>query len=141
VATVRTDVLCNVQVYESCFGSDVVKEVRQEMKAACAKCAGVSATAPGQAVPPPAEPSDKRKAAVSAVPPSFDATRLQQAILGFRSPAQQVCELPFLPDFVTEDNTAFWDIAAWSRSRPWFQRFITLMKRRSTPAKLHGAIS
>jgi hypothetical protein len=68
----------------------VVKEVRQEMKAACAKCAGVSATAPGQAVPAPADPGDKRGPPLGAVPPAFDASRLQQAILGFRSPAQQV---------------------------------------------------
>jgi hypothetical protein len=82
---------CNVQVYESCFGSDVVKEVRQEMKAACAKCAGVSATAPGQASSALADPADKRKP-LTAVPPTFDANRLQQAILGFRTPVQQVSE-------------------------------------------------
>lgn len=82
-----------MQVYESCLGSDVVKEVRQEMKAACAKCAGVSATAPGQAAPAVVEPSDNRKPATG----SFDATRLQQAILGFRSPAQQVRASSFLP--------------------------------------------
>jgi hypothetical protein len=80
-------------VYESCFGADVVKEVRQEMKAACAKCAGVSATAPGQASPPAADAGDKRKPPLGAVPPTFDATRLQQAILGFRSPVQQVSDL------------------------------------------------
>jgi hypothetical protein len=34
------------------------------------------------------------------VPPTFDATRLQQAILGFRSPVQQVSE-PSLPAFGT----------------------------------------
>ncbi|XP_069702275.1 uncharacterized protein [Periplaneta americana] len=87
-----------MKVYESCLGPDVVKEVRQEMKAACAKCAGVSATAPGQALhPPPSDPlgvpvppmTDKRKPPVGAVPPTFDPTRLQQAILGFRNPAQQ----------------------------------------------------
>lgn len=66
-----------------------MKEVRQEMKAACAKCAGVSATAPGQSSHPLADPADKRKP-LGAVPPTFDATRLQQAILGFKSPAQQV---------------------------------------------------
>ena len=70
------------------------------MKAACAKCAGVSATAPGQAVPSPADPGDKRKPPLGAVPPTFDATRLQQAILGFRSPVQQVSE-PSLPAFDT----------------------------------------
>lgn len=68
----------------------MVKEVRQEMKAACAKCAGVSATAPGQAVPSPADPGAQKKPPLGAVPPTFDTTRLQQAILGFRSPAQQV---------------------------------------------------
>ena len=88
----NSTVTCNTQVYESCFGSDVVKEVRQEMKAACAKCAGVSATAPGQAVPSPSDAADKKKLPLAAVPPSFDATRLQQAILGFRSPVQQVRE-------------------------------------------------
>lgn len=81
-----------MQVYESCFGSDVVKEVRQEMKAACAKCAGVSATAPGQAASPAADAADKRKPPIGTVPPTFDATRLQQAILGFRSPVQQVSD-------------------------------------------------
>jgi hypothetical protein len=60
------------------------------MKAACAKCAGVSATAPGQAVPSPAEPGDKKKLPLGAALPTFDATKLQQAILGFRSPVQQV---------------------------------------------------
>lgn len=81
-------------MYESCFGSEVVKEVRQEMKAACAKCAGVSVTAPGQAVPSLSDPADKKKPPppLAAVPPTFDATRLQQAILGFRSPVQQVSE-------------------------------------------------
>ena len=79
-------------MYESCFGSEVVKEVRQEMKAACAKCTGVSVTAPGQAVPSPLEPADKKKPPLAAVPPMFDANRLQQAILGFRSPVQQVSE-------------------------------------------------
>jgi hypothetical protein len=74
----------------------VVKEVRQEMKAACAKCAGVSATAPGQAVPSPSDPAaDKKKLPLPAVPPTFDATRLQQAILGFKSPAQQVSETSY----------------------------------------------
>jgi len=96
-------VTCNAQVYESCFGSEVVKEVRQEMKAACAKCAGVSATAPGQAVPSPADPADKKKLPLAAVPPTFDATRLQQAILGFRSPVQQVSETSYsLPIFLAE---------------------------------------
>ncbi|PSN39312.1 hypothetical protein C0J52_15573 [Blattella germanica] len=65
-----------MKVYESCFGPDVVKEVRQEMKAACAKCAGVSATAPGQAVPPPPQSDmDKRKPPpVGAMPPTIRAT-------------------------------------------------------------------
>lgn len=35
----------NLQVYESCFGPEVVKEVRKEMKLATAKCTGLS-TAP-----------------------------------------------------------------------------------------------
>ncbi|XP_021934296.1 transcription elongation factor SPT5-like [Zootermopsis nevadensis] len=91
-----------MKVYESCFGSDVVKEVRQEMKAACAKCAGVSATAPGQAVPSLAEPSDKKKPPAGAVPPSFDATRLQQAILSFRSPPQQN---PLLSGYIQQSPT------------------------------------
>jgi len=92
-------------VYESCFGSEVVKEVRQEMKAACAKCAGVSATAPGQAVPSPSDPTDKKKPPLAAVPPTFDATRLQQAILGFRSPVQQVSDTSYsLPLFSGCEN-------------------------------------
>jgi hypothetical protein len=95
-----------VQVYESCFGSDVVKEVRQEMKAACAKCAGVSATAPGQAAPPAADADDKRKPP-GTLPPTFDATKLQQAILGFRSPVQQVSELS-LPFISKLNQVLFW---------------------------------
>jgi hypothetical protein len=63
------------------------------MKAACAKCSGVSATAPGQATPTLADPADKRKP-LGALPPTFDATRLQQAILGFRTPVQQVSVSP-----------------------------------------------
>lgn len=35
----------DLQVYESCLGPDVVKEVRKEMKLATAKCTGLS-TAP-----------------------------------------------------------------------------------------------
>ncbi|XP_014278128.1 uncharacterized protein [Halyomorpha halys] len=41
-----------MKVYESCFGQDVVKEVRMEMKVAASKCAGISPSAPGSMSPP-----------------------------------------------------------------------------------------
>lgn len=37
------------QIYESCFGAEVVKEIRREMKAACAKCSSMS----NERAPPP----------------------------------------------------------------------------------------
>lgn len=35
-------------MYEACFGQDVVKEVRMEMKAAASKCAGMVAPQPSK---------------------------------------------------------------------------------------------
>ncbi|XP_047108232.1 uncharacterized protein LOC124777023 [Schistocerca piceifrons] len=53
-----------MKVYESCFGADVVREVRQEMRAACAKCASMAHGSPAPAAaqqearpPPPPPPS------------------------------------------------------------------------------------
>nr|CAD7571869.1 unnamed protein product [Timema californicum] len=89
-----------MKVYESCLGPDVVKEVRKEMKAACAKCSGVSPADPDQEglsqepgssfVPPadtptPAKKPGKPPGTINAAQAAFDPVKLQQAILGFRA--------------------------------------------------------
>lgn len=45
------------QVYESCFGDEVVREVREEMRAAAARCAAVSSMQPVSVGPMQAEPA------------------------------------------------------------------------------------
>ncbi|XP_066998552.2 uncharacterized protein [Anabrus simplex] len=67
-----------MKVYESCFGPDVVKEVRKEMRAACAKCAAMSTPKP-EGAPAPATTIEKKRPT-----PQFDPAKLQQAILGFK---------------------------------------------------------
>lgn len=92
-----------MQVYENCFGPEVVKEVRKEMKIATAKCNGNMpmsvptpsvgslkvamgssnvhefSSAPQQVHAKPAPLEDA--ASFSKTQPSIDITKLQQAIL------------------------------------------------------------
>ncbi|XP_054272350.1 uncharacterized protein LOC128992676 [Macrosteles quadrilineatus] len=103
-----------MKVYESCFGPDVVKEVRKEMKVATAKCTGLSTTPlkiqhfdppqhhnlvktqPGNsqvhnialsATKPPATPAPPP--ASESATPGFDLNKLQQVIMsGYNKHAQ-----------------------------------------------------
>ncbi|XP_045471460.1 uncharacterized protein LOC123678469 [Harmonia axyridis] len=79
-----------MKIYESCFGSEVVKQIRKEMKAACAKCA--SFETPQMALPterplptnmPPQEmPHESGNTLYQQQP--FDQEKLNQAILAYR---------------------------------------------------------
>lgn len=94
-----------MQIYESCFGENVVKQIRREMKAACAKCA-ILETPPlgpvsiqGQSGVPtsqnennqdgtkngplPNEASIDQENSVNP-PLTFDPEKLHQAILAYR---------------------------------------------------------
>ncbi|GLV37913.1 hypothetical protein CBL_06385 [Carabus blaptoides fortunei] len=104
-----------MKIYESCFGSDVVKQIRQEMKAACAKCASMESP-----ITPPAplqehtmipsvqgenhQESTKHDAVNteeenSVHPkPVFDPTKLHQAILAYRPNPYQPTFRPFTPN-------------------------------------------
>lgn len=91
----------STQVYENCFGPDVVKEVRKEMKIATAKCNGnmpMSVPTPSMgslklAMGPTTsmhefssthqqhQANPQEEAPFSKTQPSIDITKLQQAIL------------------------------------------------------------
>lgn len=79
-----------MKIYESCFGSEVVKQIRKEMKAACAKCASYELP---QMAPPTERPSptnlpsqDMPHEAGNVLYPQqhFDQEKLNQAILAYR---------------------------------------------------------
>ncbi|KAJ8942855.1 hypothetical protein NQ314_009917, partial [Rhamnusium bicolor] len=88
-------------IYESCFGEDVVKQIRREMKLACAKCASldVPPTIPPTTAAPPEEKPQEDGSGPNSVyqsQPTFDAEKLHQAILAFRpNPMQQPSYRPF----------------------------------------------
>lgn len=70
-----------MKIYESCFGPEVVKQIRKEMKAACAKCALLESSP----TPPPPPVQDSGNGPSNGGPsPSFDAEKLHQAILAYR---------------------------------------------------------
>ncbi|XP_065163473.1 LOW QUALITY PROTEIN: uncharacterized protein [Atheta coriaria] len=89
-----------MKIYESCFGPEVVKQVRKEMKAACAKCATYEQPQPtAQALPrPPPPPHGSYDNREPQIPPqiadpentmyanqqTIDPEKLQQAILSYR---------------------------------------------------------
>ncbi|XP_074027053.1 uncharacterized protein [Leptinotarsa decemlineata] len=88
-----------MKIYESCFGDEVVKQIRKEMKQACAKCANMDSptyTAPTYAPPtPPTEEKPQQGEEINPDPnsvyqPSIDSHKLHQAIIAFRpnSPSQ-----------------------------------------------------
>ncbi|XP_017777220.1 PREDICTED: uncharacterized protein LOC108563138 [Nicrophorus vespilloides] len=78
-----------MKIYESCFGADVVKQIRKEMKAACAKCASYEAPPPPRTTTPPPFEAEKDvitdpENTVYANQQTFDPAKLHQAILSFR---------------------------------------------------------
>ncbi|KAG5896396.1 hypothetical protein JTB14_009601 [Gonioctena quinquepunctata] len=94
-----------MKIYESCFGEDVVRQIRKEMKLACAKCANTDA--PSFATPLPPTSAEEKPTQVDEIlpapisvyhnePSSFDAQKLHQAILAFRpNTAPQSSYRPF----------------------------------------------
>ncbi|XP_056645868.1 uncharacterized protein LOC130451094 [Diorhabda sublineata] len=79
-----------MKIYESCFGEQVVKQIRQELKKACAKCSSFEET---PFIPNPIPPTPELKPQTpqevpgynSAFPQSsIEAEKLHQAILAFR---------------------------------------------------------
>ncbi|XP_044266373.1 uncharacterized protein LOC123012485 isoform X1 [Tribolium madens] len=68
-----------MKIYESCFGQEVVKQIRKEMRAACAKCSALE-TPPA----PEQKPPNKNEENQFPVQPNFDAEKLHQAILAYR---------------------------------------------------------
>lgn len=84
------------QIYESCFGPEVVKQIRKEMKAACMKCAAYEPptlpphhptlpTRPVTTLPPKLEGgiSDPENT-LYANAQTFDIDKLNHAILAYR---------------------------------------------------------
>ncbi|XP_076256865.1 uncharacterized protein LOC143194162 isoform X2 [Rhynchophorus ferrugineus] len=78
-----------MKIYESCFGPDVVRQIRHEMKAACAKCASYEAP-PTTPAPQPttveAQPADS-PTGNSGFPNNnapLDIEKLHQAIMAYR---------------------------------------------------------
>lgn len=82
------------QIYESCFGEEVVKQIRKEMKAACAKCAALETPPVVPQQRPTSPPLDDHQKIDTITEPentifsnqqsTFDADKLHQAILAFR---------------------------------------------------------
>ncbi|CAG9768984.1 unnamed protein product [Ceutorhynchus assimilis] len=81
-----------MKIYESCFGSEVVRQIRKEMKAACTKCASYEEP---PSTPAPASSSEEPQAdaqapsansvyAAAGTAPNFDADKLHQAIMAYR---------------------------------------------------------
>lgn len=85
-----------MKIYESCFGPDVVRQIRQEMKVACAKCASyeLPVTTPA---PPPSSTTEEphQNDASNGLPASpnaafapgtspIDVEKLHQAIMAYR---------------------------------------------------------
>ncbi|KAH0807394.1 hypothetical protein GEV33_015397 [Tenebrio molitor] len=84
-----------MKIYESCFGPEVVKQIRKEMKAACAKCSALE-TSPS---PPSTNPPNTNVPENPPQLPNFDADKLHQAILAYRpnSPPPTPFYRPYAP--------------------------------------------
>ncbi|GJQ82188.1 hypothetical protein Trydic_g6016 [Trypoxylus dichotomus] len=80
-----------IKIFESCFGQEVVKEIRKELKAACMKCQGIDGAAP-VASATAQKPIGQHKLDVITEPENtlyanqqiFPTEKLHQAILAFR---------------------------------------------------------
>lgn len=71
------------QIYESCFGEEVVRQIRQEMIQACAKCVETSAPPPPiHEEKPPERPQEEE--GPNPNQGQFDPEKMPQAILAFR---------------------------------------------------------
>ncbi|XP_072387274.1 uncharacterized protein [Diabrotica undecimpunctata] len=101
-----------MKIYESCFGEEVVRQIRQELKKACAKCSSLEAppNAPVtvSSVPEERPPHPLQEAAGQhPLQPSFEAEKLHQAILAFRpNPTPQQFK-PFYPGFGNSPATFY----------------------------------
>ncbi|KAJ8978177.1 hypothetical protein NQ317_009665 [Molorchus minor] len=90
-----------LQIYESCFGEEVVKQIRKEMKQACAKCATLDTLPmahPSTPAPPEERPQEDQapNSVYHQTQPSFDVEKLHQAIMAFRpNPVQQPSYRPY----------------------------------------------
>ncbi|KAL1513383.1 hypothetical protein ABEB36_002802 [Hypothenemus hampei] len=84
-----------MKIYESCFGPDVVRQIRKEMKAACAKCASfetppppLPTQLPQATTEGPSQDEAQSPGANSVFPngnaPGFDMEKFNQAIMAFR---------------------------------------------------------
>ncbi|ENN79515.1 uncharacterized protein LOC109534792 isoform X1 [Dendroctonus ponderosae] len=85
-----------MKIYESCFGPEVVRQIRKEMKAACLKCATYEAPAAPATTAAPPQPSStedpgQADANLPAANPAYsgnaqgiDVDKLHQAIMAFR---------------------------------------------------------
>ncbi|CAH1984939.1 unnamed protein product [Acanthoscelides obtectus] len=107
-----------MKIYESCFGDEVIRQIRREMKQACAKCAGAG----DMPMPPPANPMGAEQRPMGEeenfrphrqenipqvplaphqapqLPQGIDAEKLHQAIFAFRpNAAPQAAYRPFTP--------------------------------------------
>ncbi|RZC32779.1 uncharacterized protein BDFB_007256 [Asbolus verrucosus] len=82
-----------MKIYESCFGPEVVKQIRKDMKAACAKCAALE-------TPQPKPPTKDEVSGNGLNQPqsNLDTEKLHQAILAYKpsSPPAPFYR-PFLP--------------------------------------------
>lgn len=90
--------LLNLQIYESCFGPEVVKQIRKEMKVACLKCASYEPpmypTEEAEPSAPPQRPTGNTNKldgvamdaqnTLFANAQTFDVEKLNQAILAYR---------------------------------------------------------
>lgn len=77
--------ICHFQIYESCFGDEVVRQIRKEMLQACAKCQQIDSPQPPMPEEKPLEDEGQNPNAVYPnQQPTFDAGKLHQAILAFR---------------------------------------------------------
>ncbi|CAG9863523.1 unnamed protein product [Phyllotreta striolata] len=78
-----------MKIYESCFGEEVVRQIRQELKKACAKCSTPETPiiSPVQSIPVPENKPQQQELPQGhpAYPQqSFEAEKIHQAILAFR---------------------------------------------------------
>ncbi|XP_066155467.1 uncharacterized protein [Euwallacea fornicatus] len=79
-----------MKIYESCFGPEVVRQIRKEMKNACAKCATYEAPpppttqAPAPSTVEPSQADAQAPAANSVYPGGIDIDKLNQAIIAYR---------------------------------------------------------
>lgn len=91
-----------MKIYESCFGEEVVRQIRQELKRACAKCSTpeVPILPPNQQAPPPEEKPQTQDLPMHPAfqQPSLEAEKIHQAILAFRpNPIPQQSYKPAYP--------------------------------------------